>query len=203
MQYRERQPLWCTKCQSWIQEWHNVIFSDKSWFCMQYFDGCIHVCSLQGDCTLPVYIWYYHRSTAPGVMVTTRNTTSTSLILINDNLNTDWDISDILCHVVVLYLRGLSNVTFQQDNARPHVARHVLIFLNTQGIRLLPWPAQSPDLLQIENIWSWVAERLAHHRSPINTVDNVNIDLKKHGVSCLFLSSNPSLTPCLTGYGPF
>ena len=56
----------------------------------------------------------------------------------------------------------------------------------------------------IENIWSWVAERLARHVSSANTVDEVwHVDLKQHGMSYLFVSPNPSSTPCLTVYGQF
>ncbi|GFY19664.1 unconventional myosin-Ib [Trichonephila clavipes] len=39
----------------------------------------------------------------------------------------------------------------KQDNARPHVAGIVRTFLNTENVRLLPWPASSPDLSPIEN----------------------------------------------------
>ncbi|GFW65936.1 hypothetical protein TNCV_587621 [Trichonephila clavipes] len=48
----------------------------------------------------------------------------------------------------------------------------VLVFLDTQGIQLLLWPAWSADLSFIENIWFWVAERLICHPSA-NTVDKV------------------------------
>ncbi|GFT66488.1 hypothetical protein TNCV_2966811 [Trichonephila clavipes] len=32
----------------------------------------------------------------------------------------------------------LRDIIFQQDDARPYVARHVLSYLDTEGIRLLP-----------------------------------------------------------------
>ena len=77
---------------------------------------------------------------------------TSSLVWINNNMNSDQYISGILHPVVMLYLIGLANTIFQQDNARPHVARYVLTFLDTQGIRLLAWPAWSPDLSPVENI---------------------------------------------------
>ncbi|GFW87688.1 hypothetical protein TNCV_4486531 [Trichonephila clavipes] len=55
--------------------------------------------------------------------------------------------------------------------AKPHFARRVLTFLNTQGVRLLIWTIWSPDLLPIENICSTVAERLVHHPSSVKTID--------------------------------
>lgn len=61
----------------------------------------------------------------------------TTIVWIECNLNADQYISDILRPVAVPYIRGLSNVIFEQDNARPHVACRVLKFLDTQFF-LLP-----------------------------------------------------------------
>ena len=40
----------------------------------------------------------------------------------------------------------------QQDNARPHVSKMTTAFLESR-IKTLKWPAHSPDLSPIENVW--------------------------------------------------
>ncbi|GFS65256.1 hypothetical protein TNCV_2451011 [Trichonephila clavipes] len=49
----------------------------------------------------------------------------------------------------------------------------VLTYFDTVGVRLLPWSARSPDHSLIEHHWSWVAERLGHHRSAVSTIDKL------------------------------
>ncbi len=42
---------------------------------------------------------------------------------------------------------------FQQDNAKPHTAAITTAWLHSRRVRVLNWPACSPDLSPIENIW--------------------------------------------------
>jgi len=46
---------------------------------------------------------------------------------------------------------------FQQDNARPHVAALTLEVFENSEIRLLNWPALSPDLNPVENMWAIIS----------------------------------------------
>ncbi|GFV74099.1 transposable element Tcb1 transposase [Trichonephila clavipes] len=94
-------------------------------------------------------------------------------IRIAGTLNSQRYISQVLEPVVLPYLQGLATAIFQQDNAQPHVARVVQMFFIDHQIELLPWPARSPDLSPIENMWSMVAQRLTQITLPAATPDQL------------------------------
>lgn len=69
------------------------------------------------------------------------------------------------------------NVMFQQDNARPHVAHDTMEFLRINGVTTVNWPAYSPDLNPIENVWA-LMKRYVRSRQPQN-VTQLKIAIKK------------------------
>ncbi|GFY07612.1 transposable element Tcb1 transposase [Trichonephila clavipes] len=70
-------------------------------------------------------------------------------------------------------IMGLAKAIFQQDNARPHVARIVQRFFLNHLIELLLWPARSPDHSPIGNMWFMVAQRLTQITPPAATPDQL------------------------------
>ena len=68
-----------------------------------------------------------------------------------------------------LQQRIFDNV-FQHDNARCHVARVFQDFLNQNHIRILPWPALSPDLSPIEHLWDELGRHVRHRQIPPETL---------------------------------
>ena len=57
--------------------------------------------------------------------------------------------------------RRLNNtILLQQDNAPPHTANIVKAFMRDDNIQMLPWPAVSPDINCIENVWATMGRTL-------------------------------------------
>ncbi|GFV17716.1 transposable element Tcb1 transposase [Trichonephila clavipes] len=120
-------------------------------------------------------VMHGHTGPASGIMVWggIGYHSRTPLVRISGTLNSQRCNSEVLGPVVLPYLQGLAIAIFQQDNARPLVARIVQRFFVNHQIELLPWPARSPDLSPIENMWSMVAQRLTQITPPAATSDQL------------------------------
>ncbi|GFY25196.1 transposable element Tcb1 transposase [Trichonephila clavipes] len=133
-----------------------------------------------GDTVCGERILNMHRHTgpAPGIMVRggIGYHSHSPLVRIAGTLNSQRYISEVLEPVVLPYLQGLATAIFQQDNARPHVARIVQRYFVNPQIELLPWPAGYPDLSPIENMGFMIAHKIdpdytprCHSRSTLAT----------------------------------
>jgi hypothetical protein len=63
--------------------------------------------------------------------------------------------------------------TFQQDGAPCHTSHKTRDFLAKQKIKTVPWPAKSPDLNPIENLWGWMVKDIYFGRSAFTNVKDL------------------------------
>ncbi len=74
-------------------------------------------------------------------------------------------------------LYGDADFIFQQDLAPAHTAKGTKSWFNDHGVTVLDWPANSPDLNPIENLWGIVKRKMRDTRP--NNADELNATVKE------------------------
>ena len=144
--HRRDRLQWADRHIKWTsQDWRTILFLDESRFALSTSDGRIRVyrrrneryadcCVLQRDCFGSggsVMVW-------AGISYGYR----TQLVVIDGNLNAQKYRDRVL--VPLLQNQGVISV-FQQDNARPNVARDNIQFLRNNNIDFIDdWPSEKP-----------------------------------------------------------
>ncbi len=73
-------------------------------------------------------------------------------------------------------LYGEADFIFQQDLAPAHTAKGSKSWFNDHGVTVLDWPANSPDLNPIENLWDIIKRKMRDTRP--NNADDLKAAIK-------------------------
>lgn len=181
--HRQARLQWAQDHLNWRQrEWRRVIFSDESRFCVSHADGRVRVWRRRGERYADRNVLERDAWGGPSVMIWAGiglNTRLGAMCFQNvgqgrgHGVTAERYIDQVLRpHVVPFFARHPHHI-FQQDNARPHVARATTDFLQQHNIEILPWPALSPDFNPIEHFWDEVQRRLNEVRPAPTTADQL------------------------------
>ena len=152
-----------------LARWRGVLFTDESRFTLFRADGRQRVWRRVGERFADVNVVDRVAHGGGGVMVWAGICYGrrTQVHFIDGILNAQRYRDEILRPIVVPYIHE-HHLTFQQDNARPHVARICTQFLEAENVPVLAWPAYSPDMSPIEHVWD-VLDRRIRQRAPLPT----------------------------------
>ncbi|GFU76876.1 transposable element Tcb2 transposase [Trichonephila clavipes] len=140
-QHRTARLQWCREHHNWTeQDWACVLFSDER----------------KGP-TCSIMVW-------AGIMINGR----TRLHVVANGTTTGQRYIDEVLLPHVRLLRGAvgDKFVFMDDNATCHRTLAVKDCLDSEGIQRLVWPARSPDLNPIENMWDALGRQVAGRNYP-------------------------------------
>lgn len=134
--------------------WRRTLFTDESRFLLYRADGRRRVFRRRGERYNNNCVLERDKFGGGGVMVWGGicHGRKTRLVIVEGNM-TAARYRDVILQPVVLPFVRQHNVTLQQDNARPHVARLSMDFMADNNIDVMRWLAFSPDLSPIEHLW--------------------------------------------------
>ncbi|GFU13666.1 uncharacterized protein TNCV_939091 [Trichonephila clavipes] len=125
-----------------------------------------------------------------------------TLIVMRVTLTGQRYVDDILRPHVGSFLNTLPGAIFQQDNARPHIARVSQDFL--PHFQTLPRPDRSPDLSPVEHVWDQLKRQmqLCHSVHDLElAVQDLWAHLPQDNIRCLINSMPDRVAACIAAGG--
>ncbi len=166
----QRRLTWTKEKKNWtVAQWSKVLFSDESKFWISFGNQGprvwrkreAHIPSfLKSSVKFPQSVMIWGAMSSAGVGPLCFLKTNVTAPVYQDILE------DFMLPSADQLFKD-ADFIFQQDLAPAHTAKSTKSWLNDHGVGVLDWPANSPDLNPIENIWG-IVKRKMRNESPKN-----------------------------------
>ncbi len=165
---RQRRPTWTKEKKNWIvAQWSKVLFSDESKFCISFGNQGLRVWRKGGEAHSTSWLRSsvkFPQSVMIGGAMSSAGVGPLCFLKTNVTAPVYQDISEHYMLPSADQLFKDADFIFQQDLAPAHTARSTKSWLNDHGVGVLDWPANSPDLNPIENLWCIVKRKIRNKR---------------------------------------
>ncbi|GFU86807.1 transposable element Tcb2 transposase [Trichonephila clavipes] len=188
--HRRRRSLWCREHRNWRDnEWGRVLFTDESKFSLSSDSHRILIWRERGSRNHPSNIIerdrYGGRSVLVwgGIMLGSR----TDLHIFDaGSANGTRYCNEILLPYLRLFRSAMGlQFLFMDDNVPCHRTVAAEQLLESEDIERMDWPARSPDLNPIEQVWDFLGRRLIARTLPSVTIRELRMALQNEWAAIL------------------
>ncbi|KAF0683486.1 Aste57867_24467 [Aphanomyces stellatus] len=177
----EKRVAWATNMVDYGNaKWSSVIFSDEKKWNLDGPDGCKYYWHCIGRDERTVF----SRQSGGGSLMVWGGiwADGKTCLAFVDGTQTSPDYVYTLSEYLLpaAHLRFATDFVFQQDNASIHTATTTKEFFVEQNVNVLDWPALSPDLNPIENVWGYLVQRVYGGGEQYNSKEELKRSILLH-----------------------